>query len=282
MRCAWEEYLRILPPKIRATVDREGRDSLEELRLRLGHSPQMILKEKNYTLNCGVTTDDLLFVINTASQYSPWTAQTISYGYITASGGHRIGICGECAVQKSGTVTIRSPASLCIRVARDYDDLIADPHYLDGSVLILGAPGWGKTTLLRDLIRYRSQEGSGSVCVVDERGELFPYARGRPCFSSGDHTDVLTGCSKSDGIEMLLRTMGPSCIAVDEITSVEDCKAMMQAVGCGVSLLATAHAASVKDLYVRPAYRLLLEEKLFDKILLLSPEKRWKEVAITS
>lgn len=282
MRCAWEEYLKILPPKMREAVDRQGRGSLQELRLRLGHSPQMIRHKNTCTLNCEVTTDDLLFVINTASQYSPWTAQTLSHGYITAPGGHRIGICGECAVQKSGAVTIRSPVSMCIRVARDFEDLIADPQYLFGSVLILGAPGWGKTTLLRDLIRYRSREGSGSICVVDERGELFPYARGRPCFSTGDHTDVLTGCGKAEGVDMLLRTMGPGCIAVDEITSAEDCKAMMQAVGCGVSLLATAHAASVNDLYVRPVYRLLMEEKLFQKIILLSPEKSWKEVAITA
>ena len=282
MRCAWEDYLRILPPKIRASVDKQGRDSLLELRLRIGQMPQMILKDGYRKISCDVTVEDLLFVVNTASQYSPWNAQTLSHGYITAPGGHRIGVCGECAVQKSGITTIRSPFSLCIRAARDFEHLITDRKFLQGSVLILGAPGWGKTTLLRDLIRFRSENGNGSISVVDERGELFPYVRGRACFFPGERTDILSGCRKPEGIEMLLRTMGPNSIAVDEITSGEDCEAILQAKGCGVSLLATAHAATENDLLSRPVYQALLNAGVFEKIILLSADKTWKEVAVAA
>lgn len=282
MRCAWEEYLRILPPKLRAAVDRLGRSTLQELRLRIGQRPQLILREGSTCLNCETVMDDLLFVINAASQYSPWAAQTMASGYLTASGGHRIGVCGESVVHNGRMTTIRNPSALCIRVARDFEGLIGDHKYLNGSILILGAPGWGKTTLLRDLIRFRSQNAEGSIAVVDERGELFPSVLGRPCFSTGEKTDVLVGCKKPEGIEMLLRTMGPTSIAVDEITSGEDCCAMLNAFGCGVSLLATAHASSVSDLHSRSIYRTLLEAKAFQRVLLLHKDKSWKEVALSA
>ncbi len=74
---------------------------------------------------------------------------------------------------------------------------------------------------------------------------------------------------------MLLRTMGPQCIAVDEITAEKDCCALLHASFCGVQLLATAHAGSVSDLYRRPAYRMLTRQKLFDRVLLLRPGRHF-------
>jgi stage III sporulation protein AA len=164
---------------------------------------------------------------------------------------------------------IREISSVCIRVARDFFG-IAPPITPKESVLIIGRPGAGKTTLLRDMIRLRSKMGLGSVAVVDERGELFPKG-----FSAGNHTDVLTSCHKSQGIEMLLRTMGPACIAVDEITAEADCDALLQAAWCGVTLYATAHAVDVKDLRGRPIYRRLVECGVFDTLIVMEPDKSW-------
>lgn len=271
MRCAWKELLAILPQWIREDVDRLGRDSMQELRLRLGLPPELVCRGINHLLSRTVREEDLNFIINTASRYSPWASATIGQGYLTAPGGHRIGICGE-AVMDGGRMTgIRKADALCVRVARDFPGLAMEFRNFERSILIIGAPGSGKTTMLRDLIRQRSEKGS--VAVVDERGELFP---GNCGFSKGPRTDVMTGCPKALGIQRVLRAMGPSVIAVDEITSEEDCNALLSALWCGVSVLATAHAGSVTDLRSRPIYRPLVESGVFELVIVLRQDKSFK------
>lgn len=271
MRCAWQELLAILPPWCRSEVDGLGRDTLQELRLRMDLPPELIRSNGNVKLKRSVSTEDLNYIVNTASRYSPWSAATVAQGYITAPGGHRIGLCGQAVLQGNDMTGLRQVTSLCIRVARDFPGISNKLHCGTGSVLIIGSPGSGKTTLLRDLIRQRSDTGIGSIAVVDERGELFP-----PGFSSGSRTDILSGCGKGQGIDMLLRTMGPSAIAVDEITSERDCEALIKAGWCGVNLLATAHAASKEDLYARPVYKPLVKSHIFDTLVILRSDKSWK------
>lgn len=269
MRCAWQELLNVLPPWLRDQTDRLCRDRLQELRLRLDSPPELIWGSGSTVLDRPVTRDDLSFVINAASRYSPWAAETVSRGFLTVGGGHRIGICGEAVLEGGRMKGIRNTRSLCIRVAQDFSGIAR--NIPGGSVLIIGRPGAGKTTLLRDLIRQRSNRGPGSVAVVDERGELFPKG-----FHCGSRTDILTGCSKAEGIPLVLRTMGPGTIAVDEITAQDDADALYQALWCGVELLATAHAASADDLQSRPGYRKLLESGLFQSLVILQPDKSWR------
>lgn len=271
MKCAWKELLAILPLWCRTEVDELGRDTLQELRLRLGLPPELVRANDNIRLKRLVTAEDLSYIVNTASKYSPWAAETAAQGYITAPGGHRIGMCGQAVVHSNAMSGMRQLRSLCIRVARDFPGVGQKLRYLPGSILILGRPGSGKTTLLRDLIRQRSDIGKGSVAVVDERGELFPDG-----ITAGARTDVLAGCSKRQGIDMLLRTMSPGTIAVDEVTSEADCEALLKAGWCGVQLLATAHAGCVEDLYARPVYRPLVSSKLFETLVILHPDKSFK------
>ena len=266
MDCAWKKLLSVLPLRLRDTVDKTGRETLLELRLRLNEQPELICTTGAYFLQETVTREDLTFCVNVASQYSPWTASTASRGFLTAPGGHRIGICGAI-VCRNGTVTgFCEVFSLCIRVARDFPGIAKKADGISGSIVIIGAPGWGKTTLLRDLCRRISQQQT--VCVVDERSEVFPDG-----FKRGIRMDVLTGCPKIYGIEMLLRTMSPSYIAVDEITAEEDCNALVQASNCGVQLIATAHGSSVEDFFRRGVYRTAVEHSLFQTVLLLRPDK---------
>ena len=273
MNCAWQELLGILPNHIRQQLTPQDRNTVQEIRLRLDKPAELICGVNSRLLKAVVRRQDLAFVINTASQYSPWAAATSAMGFITAAGGHRIGICGECTVKDNRVVGIRTVTSLCIRVARDLSGIAPTADRLKGSVLILGPPGSGKTTLMRDLVRNISDQGPGSITVVDERGELFPANCG---FSTGKRTDVLTGVSKPEGVSMALRTMGPKWIAVDEITQEDDCRALLQTGWCGVRLLATAHAKDIQDLRQRPIYKPLTQSDLFDTILILREDKTWK------
>lgn len=273
MKCAWNQLLAILPPRLREETDKYGKNTLQEIRLRQGTSPTLILKDRTVSLQGVTVSDDLQFVINTASHYSPWAAATTAEGYITAAGGHRIGICGGCVIKQGSVTGFRHISSLCIRVARDFEGIAASVPGNAGSVLIVGPPGSGKTTLLRDLIRRISDMGTGSIAVVDEREELFPSGVG---FYPGMATDILSGCGKPQGLLMALKTMGPGWIAVDEITAQADCDALTEASWCGVRLLATAHAYDKYDLLSRKIYGPLVSSGIFQTLLVLQRDKSFR------
>jgi len=268
MNCAWKELLGILSPWIRAEVDRTGRETLQDLRLRINAPPELIGSDGYRFLGETVREGDIQFCVNAASKYSPWSAATAAKGYLTAPGGHRIGLCGQTAITSSNKLHLQELTSLCIRVARDFPGIAKHAAKLPGSILILGAPGWGKTTLLRDLCRVISEKHT--LCVSDERCELFPVGIPR-----GKRMDVLSGCPKNLGIEMLLRTMGPHYIAADEITAAEDCEAIVMAANCGVCFLASAHASSMEDYLTRPIYRPLVQNRIFQTLLVLKQDKSY-------
>ncbi|MDO5545212.1 MAG: ATPase, T2SS/T4P/T4SS family [Eubacteriales bacterium] len=268
MICAWKQLLTVLPPEIGTQVDSSGRETMQALRLRLNAPPEMVTGAGSVWLTGTVKKEHLNYVINSASRYSPWCASTMASGYITAPGGHRIGICGDAVFQPDAPGSFQRITSLCIRTARDYPG--ASDKILDTwkSILIVGAPGWGKTTLLRDLARRIANDRV--VCVVDEREELYPEGIQR-----GRRMDVLHGFPKPQGVDMVLRTMGPDYIAVDEITAEEDCAGLIQAANCGVRLIATAHGVGMQDLKRRALYQSLLDRNIFQTFVLLKKDKSY-------
>ena len=269
MKCGWDRLLKILPVSLKNSVDKIGRDSLQEIRLRVGLPVILVCKDGDRILPDIVSKEQIDFVVNTASRYSPWSAATIAQGYLTAPGGHRIGVCGDAVIRDGQVTGFRSLRSLCIRVARDFPGVSRKIPTPKESLLIVGPPGSGKTTLLRDLIRRISAEKM-AICVVDERGEIFPDGMD---FEIGEYTDVLTGCPKPVGLMMALRTMGPHWLAVDEITDEKDCDSLLEAAWCGVKLLATVHAADKKDLLSRKIYESLMTRGIFANLIILKRDK---------
>ena len=277
-----------LPGRIRDALEKypiRERSRFTELHLRCGQSPTICMDGREQILpnTEKVRMEELERFLGQASGGALYSVQSsISHGFLTLSGGHRVGICGTAVMNAGSVLTIKEPSSLCIRFAKEFrsigNQLAALMKTSRRSTLILGPPGSGKTTLLRDVIRILSDEHETRICLLDERNEVAAVLNGIPQLPVGQHTDVLSGFPKRQGIELALRAMAPSWIALDEISSVQDLETMEKASYCGVHFLATAHADSMDDLHRRGLYRRLLEQGIFGLFWMLNHNQQGREV----
>jgi len=272
----YEEAAAVLPLRLRKAVlalSQEEKAAAEEFRLRAGRPLGVLLPAGELPLDVTVEPEELETLCDLASEFSRYAAaETLREGCLTVRGGFRVGLCGTAVMKNGSNTGLKNFSSAVVRIAREKkgigEDLAA--RLLDGgsfpNTLILSPPGGGKTTLLRDLVRALSERGQ-RISLIDERGEVAVVYRGEAQMDVGPCTDVLDACPKALGIPMVLRAMNPRIIAVDEITTREDLRAMELAVGCGVGLLATIHAADVEELLEKPLYRQLLEAKVFRRVI---------------
>ena len=240
----------------------------EELRMRIGHPLMLLRGQKEYPLPGEVISEgELMRTLEKATGASLHTAApALARGFISYRG-LRIGVCGTAVVQDGLIRGFRNYTSLSIRIFRECrgicDRILNELESMQaGNLLILSPPGGGKTTALREMIRCLSKRGT-RVGLVDERWEIAGAELGREQFDLGSHCDVISGVPKAEGSMMLLRGMNPELIAMDEITQKEDISAIREIIGCGVRLIATAHAAEPEDLLHRPVYRAIMDEHLF-------------------
>lgn len=267
----------LLPEIYRQQLCPKNWVGLEELRIGNGRPLRLRFSNMEKEIWPQAETQLVEEVLQRACHHSAYAySDSIRKGYVTVEGGHRIGICGFGVVENGSIQIIKQPSSLNIRIARQVRNFAAPllPQIYD-SALILGPPGSGKTTLLRDFVRMLSDNRRQIIGLADERGEISACTEGVNQLDVGSRTDVLVNIPKSEAIMMLLRTMNPSWIAVDEVTAPADITAMEQASYCGVKLLATAHGNGMDDLYRRPLYRKFMDTGVFKQIVVLKKDKTY-------
>ncbi len=267
-----------LTPELAAALEHlpdKRRNAVQELRLRQGGPVKAVFPWGEELLTAGgraipVTETLLRELLDRATGCSPYTLrQEEAELFLPLEGGGRMGLCGEAVVREGRLRGLRHISSMAIRFARQYPGVAAEAarvltaHGDVRSALIVSPPGRGKTTFLRDLVRLVSERG-WRVSVADERRELAAAHQGVPQLDLGPCTDVLTGCPKAQAMGLLIRTMNPQVLAVDELASQAEVDMALEAASCGVRLFATAHGDGLSTMRRRPGYRELLESGAFD------------------
>jgi len=233
------------------------------------------------TVSCqaeGITTskqelEELFRLLCDGSVYA--VEDNIKNGYITAEGGHRVGICGTFACKDGKIENLRELSAINIRishevigVAEGVTEIITDGGL--SNTLIVSPPGGGKTTMLRDICRILGGDGySYKVAIADERGEIAATYKGKQSNNVGARTCVIDGCPKNLAMEMLLRSMGPDVVVTDEIGNKDDAEAIQKLLCCGVKVIASAHGKSFEDIKNRMPFC----NELFEKVIVMDRKK---------
>ncbi|MDR1392261.1 MAG: stage III sporulation protein AA [Clostridiales bacterium] len=201
--------------------------------------------------------------------------EEIKQGFITVRGGNRVGICGKAVVEDGKIENIRDISGINFRVSKEIigssDEIISnilkDEKIIN--TLIVSPPKGGKTTIIRDIARQISNAGF-KVGIIDERSEIAAVYKGIHKNDVGLNTDVLDCVPRNLGIVMMLRSMSPDVLITDEIATKDDAKAVEQAIGCGVSIVATAHGESIDDVKTRKNIDFILGNGGFEQVITIS------------
>lgn len=273
--------LEIMPLRMRREI-RDGNylDDVREIRVRMGRRIHFIGRgeEKVLHLSGGaseITKEDIREMSGYLMGYSMYAyEEELRQGFLTLKGGNRVGICGEVVLEEGRVTHIKNISSFNIRVSHEvFGCATRMMKYSSGNLLLISPPGRGKTTLLRDLLRQLADLPQENVGIVDERSEIAGSYLGEAQNHLGERVDILDGCPKAEGMLLLLRTMSPTVIGVDELGKRDDVEALLRVTGCGVRVIATIHGEGLPELRKKEVLRPLFEQKIF--LYYASIEEEW-------
>ncbi|MGO5052191.1 stage III sporulation protein AA [Lachnospiraceae bacterium LCP25S3_G4] len=292
-----DQLIQILPKTVRIMLLKEHLDysKLQEIRLRVSKpvallydGMEMILTDEKKVRHV-ITKEEMKEAIEYVSNYSLYAFDNeMRQGFITIEGGHRVGMVGKTILEDNKIKNMKFISSMNVRVAHEVVGCAEKilPFVTDNKqihhTMIISPPGCGKTTLLRDLIRLISDGNEWvkgcTVGVVDERSEIGGCYMGIAQNHLGMRTDILDCCPKAEGMIMLIRSMAPQVIAVDELGAMEDVHAVEYAMHCGCKMLATVHGESMDELRKKPIFEALIKQRRFERYVVLGNAKRVGEV----
>ena len=116
------------------------------------------------------------------------------------------------------------------------------------------------------------------MVVADERGEIAGCYKGVAQNDVGIRTDVLDCCPKAEAMLMLVRSMSPRIIAVDEIGKAEDFAAIESIVNAGIQLICTLHGNGIEDVKKRPVLWNMIKGGVFHSIVVLSAKEKTGQI----
>ena len=289
-----QDITKLFPTHIRKALGQAlfDRNKIYEIRLRVNAPLIVIYQGKEYFLTLEgsltreeakayyVKTEDLKEMLEYISGYSLYAfEEEIRQGFLTVVGGHRVGIAGKTILDGNKIKSLKYISYINLRLSHQIKGCASPilPYIIKNKqichTLIISPPRCGKTTLLRDLIRQVSNGNcympGVSVGVVDERSEIAGSYQGIPQNDLGIRTDVLDCCPKAEGMMMLIRSMSPEVVAVDELGDYEDIHAIESVVHCGCKLFATVHGSSIEDIKRKPLLQRLMQEKVFERYIVL-------------
>lgn len=289
-----QDITKLFPAQIRKALGQAlfDRNKIYEIRLRVNAPLIVIYQRKEYFLTLEgeltreeakayhVQTEDLKEMLEYISGYSLYAfEEEIRQGFLTIVGGHRVGIAGKTILDGNKIKSLKYISYINLRLSHQIKGCASPilPYIIKNRqichTLIISPPRCGKTTLLRDLIRQVSNGNrympGVSVGVVDERSEIAGSYQGIPQNDLGIRTDVLDCCPKAEGMMMLIRSMSPEVVAVDELGDYEDIHAIESVIHCGCKLFATVHGSSIEDIKRKPLLQRLMQEKVFERYIVL-------------
>jgi len=132
-------------------------------------------------------------------------------------------------------------------------DIIRDVIEIGANILMLGRPGVGKTTKLREVARVLADEFDRRVVVVDTNNEIggdgdIPH----PAIGRARRMQVPHDQEQHDVMIEAVENHMPEVIVIDEIGHEEEAFAARTIAERGVQLIATAHGNSLENLMANP------------------------------
>jgi len=293
-----DEFIKIFAMNIRNILNnlKVSFEDIQEIRMRINRPLMMTCCGDEYFITgkgelkkeeqggYQVSKNELMETMEYIANYSMYAfEEELRQGYITIQGGHRIGIAGKTILDGEKIRNVKYISFINIRMSHQIMGCANKvlPYIIKERkichTLLISPPRCGKTTLLRDIIRQISNGnkycGGNTVGVVDERSEIGGAYQGVPQNDLGIRTDLLDCCPKAAGMMMLVRSMSPNVIAVDEIGDYGDIHAIESVINCGCKLIATVHGSSMEDIKCKPLLQKLVAEKVFERYVILHNDR---------